>query len=179
MKPMHDLSKHNALLRYLNQIPRKMVALHGRDNVAAFVLYDLCHENGFNLVRAAYLVDNPDFNCLKGVAGIHRDEKHIHGNGTDFWQDPDLYTKLAADSLFNRRTREIEQESIERNGSQEKKAIAALAHQLDFKNPEYYSWKMRHDNKGFFIFDRVNGELKELDEHMNDCIHFFSYCPIA
>lgn len=179
MKSLHDLEKHNKILRHLAQIPRKMLSVQGRENVASFVLYDLCHENGFNLHRAAYFVDNPDFNCFKGIAGVHKEEEHIHQNCCNIWESPDHYTNLVASSDFNKTIRDIEHQSIERNKLGAKDVIHSLATDLQFKNPIYYTWPMRHENKGYFIFDRVNGELDELDEHFNECIHLFSFCPIA
>ena len=44
--------------------------------MSEFVLHDICNPNCFNLQKAAFLVDNPDFDCLKGVAGFSADEAY-------------------------------------------------------------------------------------------------------
>lgn len=179
MKSTLDLEKHNQILRHLTQLPRKMLSIHGRDNVASFVLFDLCHENGFDLKRAAYFVDNPDFNCFKGIAGVHRDEHHIHQNCCNIWESPDHYTTLVADSMFNKTIRDVERESIERNKQSAKDTIYMLASDLDFKNPAFYTWPMKHENRGYFLFDNTSSAPSELDEHFTECMHLFSFCPIA
>ena len=66
------LERQNRMLHHLAQLPRLMIDVHGRDNISEFILHELCSEPCFNLRKAAYLVDNPDFNCLRGVAGFAR-----------------------------------------------------------------------------------------------------------
>ncbi|OQA35612.1 MAG: hypothetical protein BWY54_00534 [Candidatus Dependentiae bacterium ADurb.Bin331] len=176
MKQMCDLNKHNQILRHLSEIPGRMISIHGRENVAAFVLSDLCHENGFNLTRAAFFVDNPDFDCFKGIAGVHKGDSHGISN---VWQDADQYSSYMISSPFNKLIRSIEQKSMARNGHDEKEAVHKIAHELNFVQPKHYSWRMKHDNKGIFVFDHVHGELEELAEHMQNCIHLFSFCPIG
>ncbi|MBI2774823.1 hypothetical protein HYX58_02365 [Candidatus Dependentiae bacterium] len=181
MEPMLNLNKHNDVLRYLNEMPRKMMMLHGRDNIAAFLLHDLCHEQGFNLHKGAYIVDNADFDCLKGVAGIHRLEhaKYANGNGSTIWHTPDDYSAFCSDTDFNKLVRSIEHKSIERSKGNEAQMINKLAEQLHIDKPEYYSWPIKHYNKGILLFERADGQSKELDEHILNSIHLFSFCPIA
>ena len=55
----------------LADLPKRMVPLYDLEaigNIPEFVLHDLCHEDCFNLKKAAFLVDNPDFDSLQGVA---------------------------------------------------------------------------------------------------------------
>ena len=71
----HDhLDRRHNVLHHLTHLPRKIVSLNGAENLTEFVLHDLCQSRCFNLPKAAYFVNNPDFNCIKGVAGVHADE---------------------------------------------------------------------------------------------------------
>ena len=67
---MEEAGRHYTILNTLSKLPRKMLSLKGQENVTEFVLHELCHKNCFNLDKAAYFVDNPDFDCLKGMAGF-------------------------------------------------------------------------------------------------------------
>jgi hypothetical protein len=157
--------------------------LQGRDNIAAFLLHDLCHQEGFNFHRGAYFVDNPDFDCLKGVAGVHQDEhsKFTNGNnGSCIWLAPDEYSTFHNEAAFNKLVRAIDHKSIFRNKhKKEGELIRSVANLLGFAKPEFYSWPMKYDNKGILLFERVDADSKNFDEHMLNCVHLFSFCPVA
>ena len=71
----HDgANNKNRILIHLSTLPQKILSLHGRADLAEFVLRDLCHERCFNLKKAAFFIDNPDFNHLKGIAGFCHEE---------------------------------------------------------------------------------------------------------
>ena len=74
MKPDMMMYRHAQIVDNLRRLPRKMLQLHGRDNVTDFVLHELCSKNYFNIPKAAYFIDNPAFNCLKGIVGISTQE---------------------------------------------------------------------------------------------------------
>ena len=58
------------LLQKLSHLPKKIVALEGLEHTPSFVLHELCNESAFNLSKAAFFIDNPDFNHFKGIAGF-------------------------------------------------------------------------------------------------------------
>ena len=72
----HNPERSALVLGNILKIPKKLLSAQHVDNVAEFVLHERSHENCFNLRRAAYFVDNPDFNCLKGIAGFCRKEAY-------------------------------------------------------------------------------------------------------
>jgi len=67
LKRQHDLFKN------LSSLPRMILVCNGCENIFELLLHDLCHPTCFNLKKVAYFVDNPDFDCLQGVAGVARD----------------------------------------------------------------------------------------------------------
>jgi predicted SprT family Zn-dependent metalloprotease len=84
----HDLiQKQHALLSNLVQLPHKIVQLHGNEYLPEFVLHELSHEQCFDLSKVAYFVDNADFNCMKGVAGIDRADHYRES----IWDNPQEY----------------------------------------------------------------------------------------
>lgn len=176
MKSMPNIKEHE-ILTSLNDLPRKIVSLHGMDNVPEFVLYDLCHESCFNLPQAAYLVDNPDFNCLKGVAGICKGENGFCQN-LDIWKNPEEYSAYMQQSPFNNKVRQLTQCSIVGSSEASDKALGAIAHQLGFSNPDCYSWLMKHDNHGYLIVEHNTVIDNALKEHLKNSAYFLSFCPI-
>src|SRR5437762_734031 len=99
------LAKQNRMLLCLTGLPKKMVSLHGAENIGEFVLYDLCNECCFNLSKAAYFVDNPDFNCTKGVAGFSRNE--IQNACSGVWDNPEAFSSCMRNSSFNQKVRHV------------------------------------------------------------------------
>ena len=98
------IQEHHTLLSNLQQLPRKILLLPGTYNVPEFVLHELCNEKCFNVHKAAYFVDNPDFDCLKGVAGINHEEGVIKD---DIWSDPDRFSEKMKASPFNQKVRSV------------------------------------------------------------------------
>ena len=88
------------MFRHLSELPQKIVNLHGLENITEFVLHDLCHRSCFNLNKAAYFVDNPDFDCLKGIAGFHHDEVYP---GEDIWFNPQAFSDHMESASFNKK----------------------------------------------------------------------------
>lgn len=176
MKQGELLEKQNAMLSCLIGLPRKMLAMHGADNMTEFVLHDLCNECCFNLSRAAYFVDNPDFNCIKGVAGFSRDE--VLNKCSTIWDNPQAFSDCMRSSSFNQKIRSINQCSLKKDGFNHKELAAQLAQELGFKNHAYCSWSMKHDNEGFVIFEKAYPEETFADEYVLSGLTLLSFCPI-
>ncbi|PKN03574.1 hypothetical protein CVU75_01500 [Candidatus Dependentiae bacterium HGW-Dependentiae-1] len=168
--------RHAQILDVLSHLPKKMVSLQGDDKVAAFVLYELCQKHCFDLERAAYFVDNPDFNCLKGVAGCARPELVCT---EDIWQATDTFSNTLTKSPFHGSVSELAHPSLKHGSRSEKEAIAEIADRLGLKNPSHCCWKMKHDNHGLLIFEKSLYDDTILDEHLVDGLSLLSFCPIT
>src|SRR5262245_10115368 len=96
-----EMKKH-AILNLLSTIPQKVLSLHGTENITEFVLHELCNTHCFDFKKAAYLVDNPDFDCLKGVAGFSSDEAYPKET---IWEKPELFTAHMKKAAFNKKVR--------------------------------------------------------------------------
>jgi hypothetical protein len=172
-------TNHTQVLACLNHLPRKMVSLQGNKNLPNFVLYDFCHESCFNFPKAAYLVDNPDFDCFKGICGLNKQEKDFCQGITDIWKESDHYCRYIEQSPFNKKVREIARPSISKHNEAYDKVLDAVSHQLGFSKPEYFSWLMKHDNHGYLIVEDAKDLDTYLQEYLKNGIHLLSFCPIA
>lgn len=171
--------KQTQILSHLNHLPRKMVTLHNHQHLPEFILYDLCHESCFNFSKAAYLVDNPDFDCFKGVTGLNRQEPNFCQGICDVWQESDRYHSYMQQSPFNSQVRQIMLRSIARHNEPSHKILDDVAHDLGFSHPEYFSWLMKHDNHGYLIVEQQEKLDPDLQECLENGVHLLSFCSIA
>lgn len=146
--------QERGLIDVVTGLPHKILRYHSLDGLSQMVLHELGHESGFGFDRATYLIDNPDFDHLLGVAGFDRQECSLHKN--NIWESPECFCKDMADSAFNANVRRILNSSFARhdiNLSQDKD-IKALGFELGIKSPQYFSWDMKHGNHGLLIFEK-------------------------
>jgi len=169
------LQRQCKMLSCLSGLPRRMLGLHGADNVTEFVLYDLCQKDCFNLTKAAYFVDNPDFNCTKGVAGFSREER---GDSCNIWENPHGFSSEMQGSQFNNKVRSVASCSLKKGGNLHDELAKNIARDLDFKNYAYCTWNMKHDNHGFVLYEKADAHDAFADEHLLNGLSLLSYCPI-
>lgn len=173
-----DYDERSKVLCSLNALPRKILGLHGQENLTEFVLHDLAAADCFNFHRAAYFVDNPDFDCLKGIVGFNRQE--VGGVSSDVWQDADRFSERMRGSAFNQRVRNFERPSLRRIGSPDEVIARELADGIEMPHYHFCSWDTKHQNHGFLIYEPV-----EEDKHreialpfVKDAACLLGLCPI-
>ncbi len=132
------MERRSAMLNYMSHLPRKMLSLHDHDAITELVLHDLCSERCFNLNKAVYLVDNPDFNCMKGVAGFSRDE--MYKDGERMWDDPHAFTEFIKNAPFNQKARNIQLCSLKGGGTDNETLMRTVASQCTMTHPQCYTW---------------------------------------
>jgi len=164
------------ILDHLSKIPKKILTIHGLENIPEFVLHDLCREGCFNLHKAAYLVDNTDFNYCKGIAGFSRNESYADPD--DIWEDPHAFSLYMRSCPFNQRVRTFEIKSPRRNGVEKDVFIHQLVKEFSFHAPDYLMWEMKHNNVGMLIFDRGTDHADHVHEHLKNSVYLFGFCPI-
>lgn len=176
MERQDELHKHRKVLGCLSSLPRKILSIHERDDLCEFVLHDLCNESCFNITRAAYFVDNPDFDCLKGVAGFSREEA-CRAPST-IWQNPHEFSAFIHEAPFNYQVRAVQTKSVKAHGHSPDFVVEALAPGLGFKNPSWCAWDNKHFNHGLIIYEK--GDLAEdvFDQHFIDSLCLLGFCAI-
>lgn len=155
-------------------MPQKILSLHGQNNVSEFVLHDLCKPECFNLKKAAYFVDNPDFDQFKGIAGFDYCDLN---SCNDAWQAPDTFSEIMKKSSFNQKVRSINHSSVRRGSNEENKLIEEVAQQLRMENPRCRTWGLKHDNHGVFLYEECP-EAQELADQLEKGLCLLGFCPI-
>jgi len=166
-------SRHQFILKHLTCLPKKILSIHGSDNITQFVLHDLCSKHCFDIPKAAYFVDNPDFNCFKGIAGYSSDDCYPDD---DCWKNPASFSKFMEHCLFNRSVKSIENHSPCLSNEQDTELINNLSKQLSFNHPHHFKWTMKHDNHGFLIYEKPEGA--DFEEEFIESFSILGLCPL-
>ncbi|MCA9769900.1 hypothetical protein KC460_00860 [Candidatus Dependentiae bacterium] len=175
MKKERVLERQYRMLSHLSHLPRRILSLAGTDNITEFVLYDLCGKDCFNLKKAAYFIDNPDFNCLKGIAGFSHQEADACSNK---WQEPDTFTCYMRECPFNKQVREVQRCSVKGAKESDEQIASDIARSLGFSKHKFCSWNMKHDNHGFFIYEPADEDDSVSDEYLLNGLCMLSFCPV-
>ncbi len=159
------------LLSMLLDLPNKILNHHEVDGLAQLILHDVAHENHFGLKRASYLIDNPEFDCLRGVAGYVDSECKHHQH--DMWTTPHSFAHDMREAAFHNRLLQLEQRSIKRNtkASNHLDDVRNIAMDLGMVNPWVYAKDLRHGNHGILI---VEEGVKRLDEDDHELLAHIS-----
>src|SRR3990167_8091393 len=156
------LSRHRSILGSLSELPKRMIDLQHLENIAEFVLHGLCQPGCFDISQAAYIVDNPDFNCLKGIAGFSATEVALLRS--EAWGSPELFSNLMQASKFNQQIRALERASLRANGRATTAVLQDLATEIGIANPAFCTWELKHDNYGVLIYRKPEND-PTFDEH--------------
>jgi hypothetical protein len=171
------LNEHDrGLIDVVTGLPHKILRYHTLDGLAQMVLHDLGHEDGFGFNRATYLIDNPDFDHLVGVAGFDRTECSLHKK--NIWEHPECFCSDMQAADFHNTVRQkvnasFARQDIDLNDAED---VKALGFELGIKDPYYFSWNMKHGNHGLFIFEKNDaiclwrqGLLKNISALLSMC----------
>lgn len=174
----HDdfLNKKNIILNHLSRLPQKILSLHGRGDLTEFVLRDLCHKDCFNLKKAAFFVDNPDFNCLKGIAGFSHEENPTVCD--HLWDHPERFMERIQESNFNKKVRGLDLHSLHYVNDPQEQVIREVADRLEIQHPLSCSLMIKHGNHGLLIFEKENPLDAFADEHLPHGLSLLGFCPI-
>lgn len=170
MKSSSDI----ATLQILASLPKHMLRMHGQENISEFVLHELACKNCFNFSKAAYFVDNPAFNCLKGIAGYAQDE--ACELSVSIWHNPDAFSQHMRTAPFNMKVRSCMQHSCKNCEIADEEVLGELAHKLDMNPFNYYTWDMKHDNHGYLLYQPC-GDHPDQD-HLSNGLSLLGFCPI-
>lgn len=164
------------LLTHLFGLPHKILSHHDVDGLAPMVLHELGHSQSLGLSKAGYFVDNPDFNCLKGVAGYCSNECHHHKK--NLWESPHAFADDMQDAQFHHRLATFNDHSPARKQDQQldEEAMKELGRTLGMRNPSFLSWKMKHGNNGIFLFEGDDAHLARRKDLLRNVVGLLSLC---
>ncbi len=169
-----DRAKKHEILERLSGLPQKLLRLHGNENVSEFVLHELCNADCFNIPKAAYVVDNPDFDCIKGVAGFCVAEACP---AQQIWEHPEEFSQQMKKSPFNNKVREFMKPSMRRSSKSDDYASKTIADFVGIAQPGYCAWDMKHDNHGILVYETQLSCPVAQDVLRNGAC-FLGFCPV-
>jgi hypothetical protein len=162
------------LLKKLSNIPLNIIRLRNNHNLIEFVLHELCHEDCLNLKKAAYLVDNEDFDCLHGIVGIDKVEPFAH---TNIWQMPDDFSAYMSSLAFNKKVKELKYQSNKSITEHESMFLKQLGDDLGMQHPKQYTVPLKYDNRGILLYEAMDDNDIEESDIING-LSFLSLCPL-
>jgi len=171
-----NVKRQQEILECLSSLPRKMLSVYDLENIPEFILHDICSETCFNIIRAAYFVDNPDFNSCKGIAGFCHQE--AYKNRDHLWQNPEAFSKFMHESHFNQQVRAIELESILKNNRRYEEIVDGLAPTLAFTRPAWCTWHLKHFNEGLIVYEKGDLADELFDQHFINTLHLLGFCAL-
>lgn len=173
MEDTKKSSKEKSLLNHLGTLSRHLVSNHHLENLSEFAVHDVCSQGSFDVRKAAYLVHNPDFDCIKGIAGYYHPEAF---NQPDYWHNQKNFTSHMKQAEFNQKVRSYNKENFKtqdlKNGN-----VEELVDYLQMHDPSFHTWDSKHNNQGIFLFEGID-EHNVSKEHMLNFLHMLSFCPI-
>lgn len=170
----NDILKKHEILHRLSSLPQKLLKLHGNENVSEFVLHELCHPQCFNISKAAYIVDNPDFDCMKGVAGFSANEAY---NSEQIWEHPEAFSAHMKQSAFNIKVRDFIKPSMRKASKSDEQTCKLVADFVGISKPGYCSWDMKHDNHGILVYE-TQLSCPVSPEILENGACFLGFCPV-
>lgn len=168
--------KERGILNHLSYLPRKMLLLPRENNVTEFVLHELCCKDCFNLEKAAYFVDNPDFDCLRGIAGFSRLEEYPLS--CSIWDSPKDFSLHMNKAPFNQKVRNVRKESLKKSCKPDEVVAQEIAHDLGFSNAGFCAWDSQFNNHGILIFEHSDDHNDTHKNHLLNGLSLLSFCPI-
>jgi len=175
-RPNYSTTDHQAI-QYVASLPRKMLKYHDHDHMAEHVLYELARPHCLNFHKAAYFVDNPDFDCLKGVAGYCEEESSPLPE--DIWQSHDQARTFFSNSSFNNKVRNVIRASHKRGSLADEHLVEEVAGSLGLKSPHYCMWDMKHDNHGILMYEHPAEAQNPSEACVLSGVCLLGFCPIV
>ncbi|MFC1894641.1 hypothetical protein ACFLYH_01690 [Candidatus Dependentiae bacterium] len=173
------LSDDHRLMDHLSGLLGKVLSNHDVDGLPDMVLHELGHDNCFSLKKATYLIDNPDFDHLLGVAGYNCNECSNHKD--DLWENPHTFKDDMKPAKYHNDIKKILQSSLKRKdiNLNDSGDIIQLAKELGVEKPAYFSWNMKYGNHGLLIFEEPQESVSKWREGLLTNISaLLSFCGI-
>ena len=168
------------LIDNLMTLPQKIQKHHHVDGLVEMVLHELSHQDCFGLKKATYIIDNPDFDCLCGIAGFCTNECTLHKE--NIWENPLDFSKDMKEASFHQKIRSfIDKSSVRKKplDVHNYEDIHLIAQSLGIESPSFCRWETRQGNHACLIYER-DGALDSWRQHLlNNFAMLLSMCPLA
>lgn len=175
---LHELDSHEGqLVSRLLDLPHKILSHDDLEGLQQLILYELAHDDSFGFNKASYLIDNPEFNCLKGVAGYDKTEC-VAATAPDRWDNPRGFIQDISQAKFHQKVSSFLNHSLcgAHDKNPEADAVKALSDSLGMKNSSFVTWRMRHGNHGVLLFEEGALPHKHRPELLQHFVALLSLC---
>lgn len=155
------------LIKHLSKLPHRILQNYHLAALSQMILHELGRKDCFNFKRAVYLVDNPDFDHLIGVAGYCNCECKHHTS--DVWTDPCSFGADMEHAQFHNDIKNFIRQSLKRKDINVKDAedIKKFGKLIGIENPQILSWSMKHGNHGILLYE-TESELPDWRKDLLD-----------
>lgn len=168
------------ILTQLSSLPCRMVTAHDRERLIEFVLHALCNADCFDMKKAAFFIDNPDFHCFQGIAGFEDEHAYASDHLADssaHWDKPDEFCDHMQRSEFNKKVRSVQLPSLAVTQGKER-ILEELATQLGLIHPAIYRFSLKHNNDGLVLAEHNEPLTDEVKEYVPRGMSLLAFCPI-
>jgi hypothetical protein len=178
-EPKEFSSDHHSLIHSVTLLPHKILSNYFMSELPQLVLHDLGHDENFGFKRAVYLIDNPDFDHLVGVAGFCKDECKHHKE--DIWHEPHSFKTDMEPAHFHKEMKQFLRSSLKRRDIDIHKSgdIKELGTAMGLNDPKFLTWKMKHGNHGLLIFEKQKNLCPWRDKMLKHSSALLSLCGIS
>ncbi len=143
---------HLNIVENILELPGTILKNHDKHGIHDLILHNIASEKCLNFSKAAYLIDNPDFNCLQGICGY---SKKCSPKLTALETDKQL--EAIKNCQYNTLVKDFKDESLKAKNitfsDSNFKNLHKLAQSLEIEKPEIFSWDLKHNNYGILIFE--------------------------
>lgn len=172
------MKDYESLVEHILSLTQNILRHHDNAELPHIVLHHLAQDECFGFKKAAYFVDNPDFDHFRGVAGYSKTESpRLEALA---WEQPATFTALLKDASFLNGIRSITKQSFKRKSINIHNAdeVQSLGKLLGMDKAEAISWQMKHGNFGVLLYESER-QLSEKDKKLLSCaVPFLGFCPI-
>lgn len=152
---MDEVRNLEEFVSNLLQLPKKILKHYHTSGLVDLVLSHLASKHCFNLKTAAYFLDNPEFDCIKGVSGFHSSEVSDLPDWDEMWNLPAEKINSIHDAAFNQKVKNCLSSSLYgKNKSEEPERLITFAKSnLALEKPAVASWHGKHGNHGILFYE--------------------------
>ena len=162
---MNEMQELTDLTKQLFLLPKTLLKNIHHKALPELLLKKMCQKNFFDLKQAVYCLDNPEFDCFKGIAGYNRAEpadleQFDQSESWDLEETHPIIVELVEHS-FNQAIKNLRTNSFYKNYSEQRleKLYEFGKSVLQMEQPEIISWESKHGNHGIFFYEPSDKNL--------------------
>lgn len=155
------------VVSYLLKLPTKILQNAHQAGLQELVLKYLAEKNFFNFKKAAYLLDNPSFDCCKGVAGFDITDFSDEDEWLDLWENNDKKNRCINYAEYNKKIKTLSCNSIFLKAQNDQNIFFDFAkNSLNFNNPKMIFSENKYGNHGLFFYEERTNKQQTIEQHL-------------